>query len=286
MMVVVVIGGVGRAAVMRVGSAYRAFVDPRSIVIRRYSGDAMEPFISADGRSILFNDLNHAPAHTVLRWATRVGQHTFIYRGPIAGANAPDALTAVPALSGHVLFFISSRSYAQTLGTVYRGRLAHGRVTGVRLVPGVVAPHREIVDFDVDVDASGSSLYVSEGRFTGAAAPVAARLVIFTRAAGGFVRDRASSRLLAAVNRPGFLTYAAAISATENELFFTQAALTGGLPTIYRAIRTSTTAPFDHVQPIAAITGFAEAPSLSADGRVLYYHRRLGQRYTIAYVTR
>jgi hypothetical protein len=273
---------VGRATV----PSYRAFADPRPIVIRGYAGDAMEPFISADGRSLLFNNLNQTPVHTVLRWAKSVGPHTFDYRGAIAGANDPVALTAVPALSGRTLFFISSRSYARTRATVYRGRFTAARVRDVRRVPGVVAPRFGIVDFDVDVDAGGSALYVSEGRFGRGAGPAAARLVVFTRARTGSVRDPASGRLLAAVDRPGALTYAAAISADDRELFFTQAAIPGEVPSIYRAIRASTAAPFGDVQRVGAITGFAEAPSLSSDGRTLYYHRRVGRRFGIYFVTR
>lgn len=246
----------------------------------------MEPFISADGRSVLFNNLNRAPVHTTLRWARRISGHTFIYRGAIAGANDPVALSAVPVLSGRTLFFISSRSYARTLATVYCGHFTSGRVSGVRLVPGVVAARFGIVDFDVDADAGGSSLYVGEGQFSGGAAPAAARLVIFTRTRTGFVRDPASHRLLAAVNRSGALSYAAAISANDKELFFTQALIPGGVPTIYPAVRGSTTAPFGRVQPVGAITGFAEAPSFSSDGHTLYYHRRVGGRYAIYFVTR
>jgi len=101
-------------------------------------------------------------------------------------------------------------------------------VRDVRRVPGVVVPRFGIVDFDVDVDAGGSALYVSEGRFGRGAGPAAARLVVFTRARTGFVR----------------------------------------------------------VQRVGAITGFAEAPSLSSDGRTLYYHRRVGRRFGIYFVTR
>jgi hypothetical protein len=57
-------------------------------------------------------------------------------------------------------------------------------------------------------------------------------------------------------------------------------------PSIYRATRKSTTKRFGHVQLVAAITGFAEAPSISADGTTLYYHRLLGSQFQLADVTR
>lgn len=71
------------------------------------------------------------------------------------------------------------------------------------------------------------------------------------------------------------LTYAASISTDGLELFFTRANPTKGakgIPAIYRAARTDPGRPFSHVQRVGAITGFAEAPSISANGTTLYYH--------------
>jgi hypothetical protein len=91
---------------------------------------------------------------------------------------------------------------------------------------------------------------------------------------------------LSSVNRANQLTYAASISANGLELFFTRAKRTGGIPTVYRATRSGPDKPFRHVQPVAAITGFAEAPTLSADGTTLYYHRLVGSTFQIWSVTR
>jgi hypothetical protein len=40
------------------------------------------------------------------------------------------------------------------------------------------------------------------------------------------------------------------------------------------------------VQRVAAAAGYVEAPALSPDGRVLYYHRRVGRRFLIYAATR
>jgi hypothetical protein len=44
--------------------------------------------------------------------------------------------------------------------------------------------------------------------------------------------------------------------------------------------------PFGEVQRVAAAAGYVEAPALSPDGRVLYYHRRVGRRFLIYAATR
>jgi len=57
-------------------------------------------------------------------------------------------------------------------------------------------------------------------------------------------------------------------------------------PVIYRSTRKNVTQPFDPPERIAAIKGFVEAPTLSPDGRSLYYHRKDGERFVIYRVTR
>ena len=55
---------------------------------------------------------------------------------------------------------------------------------------------------------------------------------------------------------------------------------------IYRSYRASREAPFSVPERVAAISGLVEAPSLSGDGRSLYYHKREGSRFVIYRVAR
>jgi len=84
------------------------------------------------------------------------------------------------------------------------------------------------------------------------------------------------------------LGVAPAISSDGLELFFTrvQAITRTARPAIYRAVRRSVEEPFDAPQKVAGLTGFYEAPSLSEDGRRLYYHKRVGGRFAIYCVRR
>jgi len=51
---------------------------------------------------------------------------------------------------------------------------------------------------------------------------------------------------------------------------------------ILRSTRTDASTPFSAPRPVAGITGFVEAPILSCDGAVLYYHRLDGNEFHIA----
>lgn len=269
---------------------YGGFIGPQVVTIEGYSGSAMEPFITPDGRYLLFNSSNVEPNIASLQLATRIDAQTFLYQGELEGAtvNEPGVLSGTPTVdrSGS-LFFVSPRSYAETLSTIYAAQFSSGQVTDVHLLQGVSGEVPGFVDFDVTVSFGGSALYVSVGDFRGGSGPTSASIRLYDRLGDGFILDPASSTTLHTVNAVAKLDYAPGISSDGLELFFTAAnPAIGQAPTIYRAARASPSKPFGPAQRIAAITGFAEAPSISADGTTLYYHELVGSQYRIQSVTR
>ena len=262
---------------------YHGFGAPQRVAIRGYGGDAMEPFITRDGRYLFFNNRNDPRVDTNLHYAERVDDATFSYRGELQGVNSP-VLDAVPSMdSDGNLFFISTRSYFETLSTVYRGRFRAGAVTGVELVPGVSLQRAGALIFDAEISPAGDVLFMADGEFAGGEVPKSADLAVAVRDGAGFRRHPASAELMRNVNTAA-LEYAPAISADLLELFFTRAA--PGEVAIYRSHRRSRDEPFGVPERVAAITGFAEAPTLSADGRSLYYHRLEAKRYVIYRISR
>lgn len=258
------------------------FGAPQRVAVAGYDGDAMEPFLSRDGRVLFFNNRNHPPERTDIHWASRVDDVTFRYRGLVQGVNGP-ALDGVPTMAADGRFcFISTRAYAQEFATVYCGAWRDGAVEGVALqrdasvrIPGRVA-------FDVELDARGERLFLADGVFRGGAAPVAADLRVARRESELFRLNPADDALLRAVNTNG-LEYAAALSADGRELAFTRLS---GLPPFARigiwiARRADTAAPFGAPARIAAITGFVEAPTFAPGDAAIYFHKREGDRFTL-----
>jgi WD40-like Beta Propeller Repeat len=241
----------------------------------------MEPFISRDGKYLFFNNSNAAPT-TKLYWATQIDPLTFQFQGEIGGVNTA-MLDAVPSmdLSGN-FYFISTRSYAQNLSTVYRGVFANGNVSAIGPVPGISAPMTGLVDFDEEISADGNTLYFTEGELNGSGPPKTAQIIVATRGAGSFARSPQSATIMQQINT-NTLNYAADTSASELELFFTRLDPAG--PAIYSAARPDAAVAFGTPTKIAAITGFVEAPSLSPDGKSLYYHKKESQ-FVVYRVTR
>lgn len=117
--------------------------------------------------------------------------------------------------------------------------------------------------------------------------PKSADIFVARRVGERFERLANSTELMAPINTAA-LEYAPAISTDELELFFTP--MTGALfwrkLTIMHATRASKDLPFGQPREIAAISGFVEAPTVSSDGRELYYHKKIDGKHRIYRVTR
>lgn len=266
------------------------FSNPEPVRIEGYEDHAMEPFLSRDGRILLFNNSNDPKANTDLHWAERVTPTHFRYRGKIEGANTT-ALEGVPSMDRDgVLYFVSLRSYPQTLSTIYRARFAEGHAARIELVEGVSRKQLGRANFDAEISADGQTLYAVDGEFSGGAMPKTADIFVARRVGADgdrFERLANSAEIMANINTAA-LEYAPAISANELEIFFTR--MTGALfwrkLAILHATRKSRDAPFEPPQVIAAITGFVEAPAVSPDARALYYHKKIDGKHRIFRVTR
>lgn len=251
---------------------YDAFGTPERVEISGWTGDAMEPFVTRDGRFLLFNNRNDPPEQTDLHYAEASGG-SFSYRGPIAGSNSA-TLDGVPSVDRDgVFYFVSTRAYASTLDTIFRGQFIVGSLAEVGAVAGVSLRRPGWVNFDAEISADGNTLWIVDGHFDSGPVPSSADIVVADREGTAFRRRSDSASLLRNVNTRA-LEYAPGVSADGRELYFTRLAVGAtASPGIYRAVRSSATAPFDPPARVSGIDGFVEAPALSPDGLTLYFHR-------------
>ncbi len=279
-------GGDPAALLLLAGSG--EFTDPRPVAITGYADHAMEPFITRDGAALFFNSLN-AGGDTNLHWASRVSDDEFAYQGEIGGVNgSPPHLDAVASmdLAGR-FYYTSTRSYFVDWKTIYTGTYAGGAVTGLAVQEGDIYLGPGWLVMDAEVSPDGEYLYYSQAFFPGGTVPDACDILVARKDGALFNMVPGAASIMANVNRPGdSLEYAPSISADGLELFFTRYDPGSGDPRICRATRNSAADPFGTPALISAITGFAEAPSLSGDGKILYYHAKEGALHVIMMVTR
>jgi len=264
------------------------FSRPVRVRVLGYGGNLMEPFISRDGRTLLFNNLNAAPENTNLHWATTINDSTFRYEGEISGVNTPD-LEGVPTLdAAGNLYFVSTRDYAATLATVYGSRFSAGTASGVGIVSGISKKQAGWVNFDVEVSADGQTLYFVDAKFNPGGTPETADLVVAQRTATGFERLPNSDALLKNINATDGLEYAAGISADQLTLYFTRVAAPlgpGSVPEILVATRSAVTEAFGSPRKISSISGFAEGPTVAPDQKTIYFHLKENGKFML-YFTR
>ncbi len=258
------------------------FANPQRVMILGYSDHAMEPFISRDGMYLFFNNLNDPTVDTKLHWAERIDDLSFQYKGESGGVNT-SALEAVPSMDrNNVFYFVSTRSYDQTLSTIYRGTFADGVVSGVELVLGISALMPGMVNFGAMISSDGNTLYFVDSQF-GPTGPLTADLVIAERTGASFSRVSNSAAVMKQINTKA-LEYGTAIAKSGLEIFFTR--VTENTPTIYTATRSNTSEPFGAPKRFRAISGFVEGPTLSPDEKSLYYHKKDNDKFVIYRVTR
>lgn len=266
---------------------FGVFTNPEPVTIQGYSQDAMEPFISPDGKYLFFNNSNAPTVDTNLYYATRIDDVTFQFQGEIGGVNST-ALDAVASIDNSgTFYFVSTRSYAQTFSTIYSGMFSNGSVSNVAIVPGISKNKLGDVNFDQCISPDGSTLYFVDGVFTGGSVPQRASIAIAKRKGDHFVRLKNSADLMRKINTRA-LNYAPDISKSRLEFFFTRIPGRPPVPppVIYTATRSSISKPFGKPHKIEAITGFAEAPALSPDEKSLYYHLNVNGTFVIYRVTR
>lgn len=284
---VVACGGSSGIAPSMSTPAYTAFSNPMQVVITGYTADAMEPFISKDGQYLFFNNRNDPSVNTDIFYAVRVDDQTFAFLGPVPGVNSPqlDAVASLDTLGD--FYFISTRSYTTTLSTIYSGQFSSAGVTNVALVQGISLQKAGWVNFDAEISADGQTLWFDDGQYSSTGVLQAANIGFASRQGASFLRQPGDATLLATVNASG-LNYAPSISVDGLELFFTRIASTtsGDNPSIYRATRVDLNSAFAAPELVSAASGFVEAPSLSADGHLLYFHKMVNGTFVIFHVER
>jgi hypothetical protein len=253
------------------------FWQPVKVAMLGYNGNIMEPFISRDGTSLLFNNLNAAPENTNLHWATKINDSTFQYNSEIAGVNTTD-LEGVPTMdNAGNLYFVSTRNYTTTLSTLYQCHFSNGIGTNVQLANGVSKLQAGWVNFDVEVSANGKSLYFVDAQFDQTGNPATADLVTATRNGSAFQRSPNSNEIMKNINTNA-LEYAACISENLLELYFTRLVVpftATSSPEIFVSTRKNINEPFGSPSKIQSITGFVEAATIAPDQKTLYYHKNM-----------
>jgi len=260
------------------------------IDILDYPGEAMEVGISPDGEYLLFNDNRK---NKDMHWSSRIDDRTYRYRGKVVN-TVSGSVDGTPCFDGGgTLFFTTLKTFPSNFQTLYSARFEKGAALSPVVVVGDIYRDnpkrvpRVWISLDPGISGDGRFLFYSEGRFgprSGFPYPFNVRGA--EKIDGRFVKMK--DQVLENINT-GNMEYAPAISSDGLELFFSRIGKVDGrleMIGIFTARRASLREPFSRPERIMAITGDVEAPCLSGDESMLYYHRKERGKFKIYRVTR
>jgi len=256
------------------------FVNEQQVLIQGYQGDAMEPFISKDDKYLFFNSLD-GENNKDIYYASKINDTSFLFLGEVKGVNTSfvDANPTMDNLNN--FYFISTRDLDSGNGTVFCGKFDNGIITNLHKIEGsvnIVLPGW--INMGVEISADGELMLISNAHFsTGAVIPDAGNIHMTENEGGIFNLTADDNALFMNINNDKSIQYAGELSANGHELLYSQVTLS--VPPIFEllyAVRedngifgtpVAITEPFKN-NPYS----FVEAPTLSSDGKRLYYHKK------------
>jgi len=289
-------------------STEAVFRDPQPVIIHQLpSGSGgtpistEEPFVSRDGRFLFFNtaqDENNKDLHYAER-----SNGKWLYRGEIGPKiNTEKEVEGNPTMDNRFTFLYID-SGIESMVRVGRFVPSTGELRDLKDFTGVPDKQVELFaqqlhgNISVEISPAGDVIYYSRASWdlNGLSLGLIEGSDIFfvSKHHKDYVYDEAKSRrIMKNINSPE-LDYAASISSDGLEIFFTRMSLSDMKPgkirsRILRAKRQSVLESFAKPVVIEAIgrDDFVEGPSISNDGRELYYHKRVGKKFRIFKVSR
>ncbi|MBV1923448.1 MAG: hypothetical protein KUG68_05385 [Flavobacteriaceae bacterium] len=253
----------------------------------------MEPFVSPNGNYLFFNNLNDG-INTKLYYAIKVNDSTFNYEGELIGTNqtVTPHLDAVADLDINGNFYwTSTRNYPSELNNLFHGTFNAGKVSNIGRVQGdfnMNTPGWLIMDHGISLD--GQFLYFNNARFDSAncQGPCETTLGIAEKEnASTFNTLSNSESILQNINDANYIYYAPCISSDNLELYYTRY-LKGQITadTVFEicvAVRSNSSSEFSIPRVLfsESISNLVEAPTLTVDKNIIYYHQKTTNSHKI-----
>jgi WD40 repeat protein len=256
-------------------SASGEFINDRDVKILDYNEDAMEPFISRDGQYLFFNSMTRGKRSKDIFYATKVDDYTFQFKGEVKNINT-SAVEGVPTMdmNGN-FFFLSTYAYKpNSLVSVYQGRFKDGAVIDIRPLSELSLNKSGWLNMDSEISADGQTLYSTHSYFDRGKNIPSKSYFFYARKVGDmFVPQKDSVEIFKKLNHDK-IVYGATISTDELEILYTRLLLDKLKFESMRAVRSDKNLPFEKPEVILSIKGFSEAPALTENGNVIYYHKK------------
>lgn len=296
---IAMIGACANDTIIDPSSKTIVYSNPIQVTINGYTSHAMEPFISPDGNTLFFNSINDGN-NTKIYYATKVNSTTFTFEGELDGTNEIQAaqLNAVADLDAlNNFYWTSVRDYPAKTDNLHHGTYTNGAVFDIGRVQGdFYNTNSGWLVMDHGISHDGQFLYYNNARFdeTNCMGPCETFLGIAKwTGPKNFMKTADSDDMLQNINDSNYIYYAPCITTDNLELYYTRFAkgtvTANTLAEICVATRTADSDVFS--QPTVLFSnsignGIIEAPTLTADKQLMYYHQKVNGIHVIMMRTR
>ena len=276
---------------------YPSYGPEKPVTIIGLTTDAMEPFLSPDGNYLFYNNLNDG-INTRLYYASIINDSTFNFVGELNGTNEPTPphLDAVAGLdTSNSFYWVSLRDYPLEFDNLFHGTFNSGNVTSIGRLHGdfyIYSPGWLLMDHGISYN--GQLLYFNNARFEDCPGPCETRIGVAQKENDStFIMLSNSTQIMEFVNDPNYKNYAPAVTNDELELYYTRflkgPITANSIAEMCVVVRNSPTDNFSAPEVLFSeniLTSFAEAPTLTTDKQIMYYHKKVSGIYKIMMRTR
>ncbi len=249
--------------------------DQQQVQIIGYKGNVKEPFITPDGRFILFTDGRTLEHESSILYAQRMDPFSWGYLGELPGANH-QSFDGSPSMDHMAnIYFSSMREYSSTNATIFTGAIVETGVTSIRSIKTIATAAYGDANLEAEISHDGKTLYYANSTFHKSKGPRSANIACAYLQNGVFRRASNSGTIFANINSSA-LEYGFALTDNELKIFFTRwdRRIDFKGPKIYMATRTDKDSPFENIAKFEGLGDFVESPAVSTEEHILYYHRR------------
>lgn len=274
------------------------FSNEQIVTINGFEGNAMEPYISRDEKYLFFNSEADDNGKD-LYYAEKINDLTFEFKGEVQGVNTP-AVDGNPTMDSSNNFYYITTEYINLnefseigVKTIYSGIFDNGTITDLKQVNGTINIEKGYwLPMGVEITNDGNTMYISSAKFeAGATVPSEGNIRLAIKEGDEFNIPENEAKILKNINTEDSIEYAGEVSDNELEIFYSRLILNPPQFKLYRAERNSTSEPFGNPIEITEPfkednNAFVEGPTLSSDGKRLYYHKLENEKFSIFMLSR
>lgn len=270
------------------------FSAEKKVIIKWYSGDVMEPYISKDDKYLFFNS-NKWKTSKDLFYAKKINDITFQYMGEIWWINTLDVDWNPTMDSNNNFYFISTRSLSSwDFNTLYSWKFNNWFIKNLKKVEWTINLKKRMwINMWIEISGDWNTMYTSNARFKiGNNFPSEWDIRFAIKEWNEFNIPKNEKSILKNINTTYAIEYAGELSNNQLEIFYSQVTLSKPPKfKLYVSKRNS----IDEAFWIPKIIdepflddefAFVEWPTLSMDWKKLYYHKLKNWKFSIYMISR